>query len=70
MVHRSDVKIDDLPKRKDDERVELKDQPDCSHFFEMKKANEVECNKCHLGFFLSPDNVLEGGHIYKKELII
>ena len=46
MVQRSDVKIDDLPKRKDDERVELKDQPDCSHFFEMKKANEVECNKC------------------------
>ena len=62
--------LDPLPKRKGDERIELKEQPTCNHFFVRTGNNEAECQECHMGYQMTPDSVIEGGHIYKKELVI
>ena len=43
----------------------------CKHKFAFNAGNEVECNKCHIGFFLSEGMDLKDGHIYSgKKLVI
>jgi hypothetical protein len=37
----------------------------CSHEFAHITANELECKKCHIGFYIT-DEELKNGHIYKK----
>lgn len=48
-------------------------QVSCSsrHNFEMtKQANNVKCNECGVGYYLSPGMELKDGHIYFKGNIV
>lgn len=47
------------------ETIVLKDRVPCEHEFAYRKANEVICSKCHAGFFLSGDEHLKDGHLFK-----
>ena len=74
-------KLDPLPKSESKYwkhaevmRHELRPKPECKHEF-VRYGMEAECTKCHIGFFLDPQVVVEEGHIYKlmsdsKKLII
>lgn len=43
----------------------------CKHKFARISGDAVECNKCHIGFFITPDFNIKDGHLYKgKKLVI
>lgn len=37
---------------------------ECKHEFAFNTTNEVECKKCHIGFFLGTRGSLKDGHVY------
>ena len=70
-------KLDDLPRKNDEfwkeadyQTHEVREKK-CSHYFVQIKGNEAKCNKCHMGFQISPQMSVNKGHIYfEKELVI
>lgn len=48
----------------DQEDIELKERPKCQHRFIYRKATEVGCIKCHMGFFIGGNDILKDGHLY------
>jgi len=43
--------------------VEIKKQPGCEHFFFRKSYNEVECQRCHIGYIDEHRFILDKGKI-------
>lgn len=43
---------------------ELGKQPKCEHDFVHRLGREVECKKCHIGFYLVPNSYVLNGHLY------
>jgi len=44
---------------------------ECKHEFAFNTSSEVECTKCHIGFYLMSGETLKDGHIYiGKKLVI
>jgi hypothetical protein len=69
--------LDPLPKSSDDywqgadiNKHELKETPRCEHFFVRTKGTEVECKKCRMGYFLTPEFEVKQGHIYEHDTLI
>ena len=62
--------FDNLPKLDNDTVTEIKETPDCKHFFLRSKSTEATCSKCNMGFFLNPGDYVKKGHVYRKELVI
>jgi len=70
-------KLDELPGKenkfwKHAEYITIvpKEKKKCKHFFIYRRANEVECQHCHIGYFLSPGWEVKEGHIYKGSKLV
>ena len=52
------------------EVIELKEPKECEHFFIHRSSQEVECRKCHVGYYLSIGDRVQNGHIYHYEKLV
>lgn len=71
------TKLDPLPKSDDEywehadiNKLILTDSPKCEHYFVRTKGVEVECHKCRVGYFLSPEFLVKNGHIYQENNLV
>lgn len=51
-------------------QVELKKPKPCKHQFVYRKAQEIVCEKCKMGLFLSLGDYLKDGHLYREDKLI
>lgn len=40
------------------------------HYFAHLSTREVECIKCHIGFTITGDFSVQGGHIYNEDELV
>ena len=55
----------------DTNQIPIREPKACNHKFIRKSGSEIECEICHIGFFITPEFELKDKHIYKdKQLVI
>lgn len=54
--------------RADTHLTEMRDEPKCKHYIVRLSGKEVECKKCHMGFFVGPRDRVRSGHLYRGKL--
>jgi len=55
------------PNAPDNQMHKVKPPSTCAkgeHYFVHKDGREVECSKCHAGYYISPGTDIREGHIY------
>lgn len=54
----------------DTSQITIKENARCEHYFVRTSGMECECQKCHCGFYLTPDYQIKEGHLYQNEIIV
>lgn len=73
------MNLDPLPASNDEywteveadvKKLRVSEPVKCEHNFVRMAGNEIKCQKCPIGFFVSPGDELKSGHLYRHGSLV